>query len=535
MNFKTKYIWLTALCFTFAACNDDDTPNEVDNQLPELTAGQADFSTYVAVGTSFSSGFTDNALFITAQLNSFPSILSQQFGLVGGGSFSQPLMNDNIGGFLVQGNVASSPRLIFNGTAPVILPATPTTEITTPVAGPFNNYGIPGIKSFHLGIPGYGSLNPYFGRMASSATATVIGDAVARNATFFTFSEIGGNDVLAYATSGGTGVDQTGNPNPLTYGSSDITDPTIFAQSYTTAIDALTANGAKGVVTSVPYITGLSHFTTVPFNPLSANDPAFGPQIPTLNMIYGALNQIFVGLNQPNRVITFSQSGNSALVIHDEDLPNISVQITTALNNSPTFPAFIAQFGVPAQASGLVAQLLGNMYGQSRQATAEDLFVLPSSSIIGKVNPQASTALQNQGLSKALADQFSVEGVTLPMADKWVLVASERDAFKSANDIYNQSIATVAQNKGLAFADLKSVLDQASSVGYGDGDFIFTTKLVTGGLVSLDGVHLTSRGYAAMANAILKAIDEKYGSNFEDSGNLVNVGNYPTNYSPLLR
>lgn len=60
---------------------------------------------------------------------------------------------------------------------------------------------------------------------------------------------------------------------------SDITDPTIFAQSYTTAIDALTANGAKGVVTSVPYITGLSHFTTVPFNPLSANDPAFGPQI----------------------------------------------------------------------------------------------------------------------------------------------------------------------------------------------------------------------------------------------------------------
>lgn len=95
-------------------------------------------------------------------------------------------------------------------------------------------------------------------------------NAVARNATFFTFSEIGGNDVLAYATSGGTGVDQTGNPNPLTYGSSDITDPTIFAQSYTTAIDALTANGAKGVVTSVPYITGLSHFTTVPFNPLSA-------------------------------------------------------------------------------------------------------------------------------------------------------------------------------------------------------------------------------------------------------------------------
>lgn len=66
MNFKNKIYLANLPLFHFCACNDDDTPNEVDNQLPELTAGQADFSTYVAVGTSFSSGFTDNALFITA-------------------------------------------------------------------------------------------------------------------------------------------------------------------------------------------------------------------------------------------------------------------------------------------------------------------------------------------------------------------------------------------------------------------------------------------------------------------------------------
>jgi hypothetical protein len=33
----------------------------------------------------------------------------------------------------------------------------------------------------------------------------------------------------------------------------------------------------------------------------------------------------------------------------------------------------------------------------------------------------------------------------------------------------------------------------------------------------------------------MKAIDLAYGSNFEDSGNLVDVGEYPTNYSPLLQ
>lgn len=61
-----------------------------------------------------------------------------------------------------------------------------------------------------------------------------------------------------------------------------------------------------------------------------------------------------------------------------------------------------------------------------------------------------------------------------------------------------------------------------------------TTDLVTGGLISLDGVHPTSRGYALMASSFLKAIDATYGSNFEASGNLPKAGDYPTNYSPTL-
>ena len=59
-----------------------------------------------------------------------------------------------------------------------------------------------------------------------------------------------------------------------------------------------------------------------------------------------------------------------------------------------------------------------------------------------------------------------------------------------------------------------------------------STSLVFGGLVSLDGIHLTSRGYALMANKILEAIDAKYGSNFGASGNFAKANNYPTNYPP---
>ena len=60
------------------------------------------------------------------------------------------------------------------------------------------------------------------------------------------------------------------------------------------------------------------------------------------------------------------------------------------------------------------------------------------------------------------------------------------------------------------------------------GNFILTTNLVTGGAVSLDGIHLTARGYAFMANKFLEAIDAKFGSNFVASGNVAKAGNYPT-------
>ena len=84
-------------------------------ELPELTSGSVDFSKYVAVGASFTAGFTDNALFKAAQENSFPNILSKQFALVGGGTFTQPLTNDNYGG-LAAGGVrlpGFDPRLVF--------------------------------------------------------------------------------------------------------------------------------------------------------------------------------------------------------------------------------------------------------------------------------------------------------------------------------------------------------------------------------------------------------------------------------------
>ena len=241
---NTKYFWLLLILIGFTACNDEEDfiENPPAAPLPALTAGTADFSNYVSLGASFTSGYTDGALFAAGQMNSFPAILTQQFGLAGGSSdISQPLMNDNTGGMVVGTTPVAAYRLIFNGSGPQRLnefladlgaPAPPiTTDASVNLGGTFNNVGVPGAKSFHVTLAGYGALNPYFGRMASSAGATMLGDAANQNPSFFTLSEIGGNDVLSYATTGGIGVDQTGNFNPATYGNNDI-----FVRGYSRGI-----------------------------------------------------------------------------------------------------------------------------------------------------------------------------------------------------------------------------------------------------------------------------------------------------------
>ena len=106
--------------------------------------------------------------------------------------------------------------------------------------------------------------------MASNPNASILEDVLAQDPTFFTLW-IGNNDVLSYATSGGLGIDQTGNPDPTTYGSNDITDPTVFAGIYATINNALTANGSKGVIINIPYVTSIPYFTTINYNPVPLN------------------------------------------------------------------------------------------------------------------------------------------------------------------------------------------------------------------------------------------------------------------------
>lgn len=487
--------FLALLAFTgvlLISCSDDDT-TMTTTPPPEpinYTSGSADFSNYVAVGNSLTAGYSDAALFIDGQTNSFPNMLASNFALAGGGAFTIPFMADNLGGATLGGQTILGNRLIlsFASGSPLPVPVSGqgATEISNTLTGPFNNMGVPGAKSFHLAAPGYGSVagvplgaaNPYYARFATSASATIIGDAAVQNPTFFTLW-IGNNDILSFATSGGLGVDQTGNLDPSTYGSNDITDPNVFAGVLDGLLQTLTANGADGIMMNIPDVTSIPYFTTVPYNAIPLDEATAG----VVNQAYlpynGGIQQalaaldgtgLFTAEEAARRTINFS-AGPNAVVIIDEDLTDLG-----AIN-----PAFA---GLP----------------KYRQATPEDLLVLGNLSFLGTLaNPN---------------DPTSINGVAVPLADQWVLTPEEQASVLAAQTSYNQTISALAQAYDVALVDANGFLTTFAETGFplSDGSTVSATY-GTGGGFSLDGVHPSPRGYALLANLMVEAINAKYGSN----------------------
>lgn len=503
-----KWLLFASLSISIVACSDDESDTAAE---APISAGDVDFSKYVALGDSFAAGYSDNALFKSGQENSYPNILAQQFATVGGGAFNIPYMNDNLGGLLFGGNAnpAFGKRVylqgFLNATTPNIIPVpgTSSTEVFTHLTGQFNNLGVPGAKSFHLLAPGYGNpaglatapatANPYFVRFASSPTASVISDALAQNPTFFSLW-IGGNDVLGYATNGGVPTSQ----DPVA--GNDITPPATFEFAYNQLISQLTAGGRKGVIANLPYINTLPFFTTVPYNPVPL-DATTANQLNT--QLLGPVKQILTAYGQGDRLVTLTAGLTNPLLIKDESLTDLSAQITGAL----------IQAGVPSAQAGL----MGSLYGQARHAKktaqATDFILLTTRAIIG--TPQGGVPAP-----------FNTIGVTYPLQDNRVLTATEVAEIKVATDAYNTIIKNAATAKGLAFVDTYEIMNQLLNGGIRFGNHQVTASFITGGAFSLDGVHPSARGYALIANKFLQAINTTYGANIPS----VDLGNYQIQY-----
>ena len=436
---KTPHILLLLALMSLMACQPE---------LNDFTtsSGQADFTTYVAIGNSLTAGYADGELYRSGQENSYPAILATQMKAAGCSEFRQPLMYDEYG---------FGRRLLLNASIPGPVPAGVAPDQrnfeSIAAAGPFHNMGVPGAKSFHLLIPGYAALNPYFGRFATNASTTVLTDAAAINPTFFS-CWIGNNDVLAYALTGAS--------------ADSITDINTFSYAMNTILQTLTANGAEGAIANIPDITNIPYFTF-----MNTRLPYYGLVLDAATA--AALNGAYAAFEQylADHGVTWSYGfnfaeGPNAFVVTDETLP------------------LPAPFNV-------------------RQMKAGELFMLtlPTDSIL------------NHGMGAV--NQAGPSPMPYGIPDKFFLSEGEISEIKTATQQFNEVIASLADTYGLALADMNGKFNQMTSTGITVDGIIFTDEFITGNTFSLDGVHLTAQGYALVANIFIEAINAKYSADLK--------------------
>lgn len=524
-------VFLTAL-FT-GACKQtpiDPAPPTV-NPGPTPDAGGTNLAKFVSVGDSYVAGMQGGALFNAGQATSIPKIIATQFATAGGGTFNQPDINHENGfnasfsvvptairGRLVlfdpdgsvdpdgsgcQTSRSAGPRAA--GT-PASTSTCPSTVTTPAMPAPYNtaqspldpgfvfagdktalnNFGVPGAKLIHAGVPNYGTLNPLYGRFASNPAAKpLITDAAEKGGSFFLFS-FGAFDILNYAT---TGASASNNG----VGNNDMTPSATFAGAYdATLAGMLAVPNSKGVVTTIPDITTLPYFNTVAWNSIEFKSTGCtdAATLATLNSLaaFGGYNAALDGLAAASVITTAEAAkrkvvyayGKNGILIKDETLANLSAALG-GIN--------------PALAP----------YGQVRMANSSDIITLAAGGILGTCGiPPGGTSVSPQW----------VFGVSAPLDDAYVILPSELADIQARTVDFNNTIkaAAAASSGRVAVADIYQAYKDllTNRVYVANGVTIAPTFAPPAGMFSEDGIHPNSRGAAFTANVIIGAINSTF-------------------------
>lgn len=482
------------------------TPPEVVEPPPTCqgaVAGSASFTKFVAIGNSFVAGFQAGALFTEGQDNSLPAILNKQFECVGApAAFVQPTINSALGYniFITPNPTATGVvlgRLLLQGASPRPTPQVSNVgALPNPAVNPgfiyaggkatLNNFGVQAIVLGQALIPETGAwagagvdprFNPFYGRLAypGTGTSTIIGDAAAAGGSFFMFW-LGLDDFFLNAAFGG---DPTKAP---------LTSAPAFQVQYGLAIGALLGSNPnlKGVVANFPNIFVMPHFTSVTWNalPLDATT-AGGLTISLANNYNGFLDYLVSQtLLSPEeaalRKIAYV-AGQNPILINDETLTDLT-----------------------AYMAGPFAGLLP--YAKARQTKNTDILPLSAGSVIG---------------TTVGGDPTKVNGVSVPLADQYVLIPSESAAIEAARVAFNATVKSIADANPtrLAHADINAALTTlvTNKAGVYNGVTITPNINPPTGIYSEDGVHPNNRGYAFLSRVFIEAINTKFGADYTSS------------------
>jgi hypothetical protein len=455
-----KILLITAIILTATACR------KVEFEEVERTSGDADFSTYIAVGNSLTQGFQDGGVYEEGQENSYPAIIAKQMELVFDdmNTWRQPTIYGNGSGYMHLEWLNAEIEVISPGDTI----GTPTEADGTWAnwggsslwSQKFNNLGISGITlmqcvglddneklinrcilgGFEISFPPFIEEevpgNPFarfldFGgiphALLGNGTPIQYLDHIKQSeATFFT-CWLGDNDVLGYATSGGvpTYIDGTLlGLGTVEYG--NLSDPIAFRQKYDSVLTAFNNLGAQGVCATIPDVTVIPYFNTFTVEDIK------------------------------------EEKGYAELWIEEGD------------------------------GAGGVTQV--------RVATSADLILLTAKD---DIDAGAGASESNPLTNGRVLDQWEVADC------------------RSRTIEFNTAIKLSAESFGYPVVDMFSFLETMKP-GISFEGIDFSPAYIEGGAFSLDGIHLNPRGYAIAANEFIKTINAAYACNIP----LVSVGAY---------
>lgn len=509
----TKYslFLLGGLLAGLSACDP-----EIDTPVPSAGT-QINLSNYVAIGNSLTAGYASNGLFLEGQKVAYPNLIAQQMKEAGGGDFVTPLFSEDQSG----GTGYLTLRGFLNATSPILVPVpadpdaiagkspfaynsslNPDSIVLKPFTGSkVNNWGVPGIRVADLSTPGYGFPNAYFGRLLADAekpATTYSAKVLAQNPTFFS-CWLGNNDVLGYSTAGGY-VDLA-----------KTTEPSLFANQYSTLIDGLVngPNKPKGVVANIPDVTSIPFFTTVTPGVKLALTAARAPAFFEFKFDSAFINVVAPALLSGGAVkILDSLKVRPWPVSQMGSLNSLTGTIDGSVFLTLTFSPYAAQMGQPRGTAWRdVIRTLVKTFGSMPELSA-----IPA--------PQLETLVWGvSGLDTT--KPFGLHWRN-PVPDVFVLNSMETARARAATAAFNATIKSIADSRGLAHVDANAFLKKITATAYFDG-MATRSSFLSGGVFSLDGVHLTPRGNAIAANEFIKAINAKYGSKIM----VLNPGQYP--------
>jgi hypothetical protein len=358
MNRNLGWILLLALGVMAGGCGKIGPITGAAN--PPLTGGNADLTTYVALGTSISAGYQSGGLTVAHQSRAFPSLFARQIGQA---TFTIPSVSaDGLQPLLRIAGVTPTGSVIINNTGRT--PGAPT-NFAQPSA--YHNLGVPGAVLFDVAdstryhdvsTPAAAGQAAVFGLIQRSR-GLLLTQAISKAPTFVSF-EFGANEMLGAATQG------SGTP---------IFTPAQFNALYVGTLSALLAARptCKLALFTVPDVTAAPFFTT--FKPLTTDangqpvallGPS-GPLAPDDMVLLTASNALAVGNGFPVGTVSYLTGApgtgvplTNALVLSASEAA--SIKTATDQYNATILAQAQARGAAWVDMRGLLNQVAANGY-----------------------------------------------------------------------------------------------------------------------------------------------------------------------------